>query len=99
MENERVNELVSRQWLYMLNSATIQSKLQSGPKLAAMVSSGGNAKEIAEKLYLTILSRFPTETDVEAAEEYAKTGVTKGRDVWIDLAWALVNSPEFLLRH
>jgi hypothetical protein len=32
-------------------------------------------------------------------EEYAKTGATKGRDMWIDLAWALVNSPEFLLRH
>ena len=55
--------------------------------------------EIAERLYLTILSRFPTDADVKAVEEYAKTGVTQGRDVWIDLAWALINSPEFLLRH
>jgi len=99
MENERVNELASPQWLHMLNSATIQNKLQSGPKLAAMLSSGGKPNEIAERLYLTILSRFPTDADVKAAEEYAKTGVTKGRDVWIDLAWALINSPEFLLRH
>ena len=99
MENERVNELASPQWLYMLNSGQIQNKLQSGPKLAAMLSSGGKPKEIAERLYLTILSRFPTDADVKAAEEYAKTGVTKGRDVWIDLAWALINSPEFLLRH
>ena len=99
MEVERVNELASTQWLHMLNSATIQSKLDSGPKLAAMVSSGGSAKEITEKLYLTILSRFPTEADVKAAEEYSRTGATRGRDVWIDLAWALINSPEFLLRH
>jgi hypothetical protein len=99
MEGERVNELASTQWLHMLNSATIQSKLQNGPKLAALVSSGGTPKEIAEKLYLTILSRLPTEADVQAAEEYAKAGVAKGRDVWIDLAWALINSPEFLLRH
>jgi len=99
MEGERVNELASTQWLHMLNSATIQSKLQSGPKLAAMLSSGGKTNEIAERLYLTILSRFPTDADVKAVEEYAKTGVTKGRDVWIDLAWALINSPEFLLRH
>ena len=99
MESERVNELASRQWLHMLNSGEIQKKLQSGPKLVAIVSSGGNAQEMAEKLYLTVLSRFPTEADVKAAEEYAKSGVTKGRDVWIDLAWALVNSPEFLLRH
>jgi hypothetical protein len=99
MESERVNELASPQWLYMLNSAEIQNKLQSGPKLAAIISAGGSPKEIAERLYLTILSRFPTDADVQAAEEYAKTGAAKGRDVWIDLAWALINSPEFLLRH
>jgi hypothetical protein len=99
MEAERVNELASTQWLHMLNSAAIQGKLQSGPKLAAMVSAGGSPKEIAERLYLTILSRFPTDADLKAVEEYAKTGVTKGPDVWIDLAWALINSPEFLLRH
>ena len=99
MEGERVNELASTQWLHMLNSATIQGKLQSGPKLAAMLSSGGKTSEIAERLYLTVLSRFPTDADVKAVEEYAKSGVTGGRDMWIDLAWALINSPEFLLRH
>ena len=99
METERVNELASPQWLYMLNSATVQNKLRSGPKLAAMLSSGGKPHEIAEKLYLTILSRLPTDADLKTVEEYAKTGVTRGRDMWIDLAWALINSPEFLLRH
>lgn len=99
LEGERVNELASPQWLHMLNSATIQNKLQSGPKLAAMLSSGGKTREIVERLYLTILSRFPTDADVKAVEEYAKVGATKGRDTWLDLAWALVNSPEFLLRH
>jgi hypothetical protein len=99
METERVNELASTQWLHMLNSVTIQSKLQSGPKLAAVLSQGGKPNEIAERLYLTILSRFPTDADVKAAEEYAKSGATKGNDIWIDLAWALINSPEFLLRH
>jgi hypothetical protein len=96
---ERVNELASTQWLHMLNSATIQSKLRNGPKLAAIIKAGGKPNELVERLYLTILSRFPTDADVKAAEEHAKTGVTKGRDVWVDLAWALVNSPEFLLRH
>jgi hypothetical protein len=99
METERVNELASPQWLHMLNSATLQSKLQSGPKLRALISAGGQPNEIAERLYLTILSRLPTEADVKAAEEHAKTGVARGNDVWVDLAWALVNSPEFLLRH
>jgi len=83
----------------MLNSAAIQGKLQNGPTLGAICASGGKPAEIAERLYLTILSRFPTEADVKSAEEYAAVGVTKGKDVWIDLAWALINSPEFLLRH
>jgi hypothetical protein len=99
METERVNELASPQWLHMLNSATLNNNLQSGPKLVAMISAGGTPKEIAERLYLTILSRFPTDADVQTAEEHAKKGVTDARGAWIDLAWALVNSPEFLLRH
>ena len=99
MENERINELASSQWLYMLNSGAIQEKLQNGPKLKALIAAGGKPEEIAERLYLAILSRFPTEADVKAATEHAKTGVSKGNDAWIDLAWALVNSPEFLMRH
>ncbi len=99
MESERVNELASSQWLFMLNSAQIQNKLQSGPKLAALVAAGGTPQEIAERLYLTILSRLPTEADITATEEYAQTGVTQGPNVWLDLAWALINSPEFLMRH
>jgi hypothetical protein len=100
METERVSELASTQWLHMLNSATIQDKLQRSPKLIAIVTAaGGKPNEIAEELYLTILSRFPTDADIKAAEEFAKTKVTGGRNVWLDLAWALINSPEFLLRH
>jgi hypothetical protein len=99
IESERVNELASSQWLHVLNSATLQNKLQSGPKIVGLIAAGGNANEIAENLYLTILSRFPTDADVAAVEAYTKIGVAKGRDVWIDLAWALINSPEFLLRH
>jgi hypothetical protein len=99
MESERVNELASPQWLYLLNSAQMQNKLQSGPKLAALIAAGGTPREIAERLYLTILSRMPTEADIQAAEAYAQIGATSGANVWLDLAWALVNSPEFLLRH
>jgi hypothetical protein len=83
----------------LLNSGAVQGKLQSGPRLAAVFGQGGSPKEIAERLYLAILSRFPTEADLKAAEEYARSGATKGTTVWVDLAWALVNSPEFLLRH
>jgi len=99
MESERVSELASTQCLHMLNSAAIQRKLQDGPKLAAILSQGGKPNEIAERLYLTILSRLPTDADLETVGEYAKSGATKGNGVWVDVAWSLINSPEFLLRH
>jgi len=99
LEAERVSELASTQWLHILNSVSIQSKLQSGTKLGAMIAAGGKPNEIAERLYLAILSRFPTEADIKAAEEYAQAGASKGREVWIDLAWAMINSPEFLMKH
>jgi hypothetical protein len=99
MEGERVNELASPQWLHMLNSADLQSKLQNGPKIRALLSAGGKESEIVERLYLTLLSRFPTDADMKAAELHAKSGAARGREMWIDLTWALINSPEFLLRH
>jgi hypothetical protein len=99
MEAERINELASPQWLHMLNSATLQNKLQNGPKLRALLFSRTKPEEIAERLYLTILSRLPTEADLKDVKEYSKSQSTRGRDAWIDLAWALINSPEFLLRH
>lgn len=99
-ESERVNELASPQWLHMLNSGQIQNKLQTGPKLAALLAvAGNNPKETLNTLYLTILSRYPTERDVQIAEQYLKSGPARGRDAWIDITWALINNPEFLLRH
>jgi len=99
MENERVNELAPTQWLHTLNSAAIQRKLHNSRKLAELIGRGDEPKEITERLYLTILSRFPTDADVKAATEHVKTVSSRGRDDWVDLAWALINSPEFLLRH
>ena len=94
---ERVNELASRQWLHMLNSATLQSKLQNGPKLKAMLSSGGKPNEIAEDLYLTILSRLPTEEELEISQ--VDSGKAQRPETLFDLTWALINSAEFLYRH
>jgi hypothetical protein len=168
MENERDNKPVPAQWLHMLNSSHIQSKLVQGPKLKAIFDSGRKPEEIMEELYLTILSRYPTADEVKAAEEYnrpvaaekpspagkpiavtkpgaaakaspatkpgaaaksgppgkssaaskgaqagsagkfaksakppqpAKRAVVRRRDDWVDIAWALINSTEFLYRH
>ena len=110
MENERNNKPVSAQWLHLLNSSHIQTKLEQGPKLKAILDSGHKPEEIIEELYLTILSRFPTAEEVKSLQEYgppppaSKPGKPpakpqKRRQDWIDVTWALINSNEFLFRH
>jgi len=111
MENERDNKPVPAQSLHMLNSSHIQLKLEQGPKLRAIFDSGRKPREIVEELYLTVLSRQPTDDDIKNAAEYSaagavsksrkqgRSGAMKRREDWLDITWALINSNEFLYRH
>jgi hypothetical protein len=98
MANERDNKPVPPQWLHILNSSHIQAKLASGPKLKAILESARPQKEIAEELYLTILSRKPTPEELETVAQYIAAAKTK-REAAVDIAWALINTTEFLYRH
>ena len=100
MENERSNKHLPSQWLHTLNSSHIQAKIEQGPRIKAILETKKPLPEIAEKLYLTILSRFPTEDEIKTFEAYGnKPGQWKSRTEWIDIVWALMNSTEFLYRH
>ncbi len=98
MEDERNNKPVPSQWLHMLNSSHVQQKLEGGPKLRALFASRRKPGEIVEELYLTILSRRPTQEELKTVAEHVQS--TRSRaEASIDVAWALINSPEFLYRH
>lgn len=99
MENERVNRPLPPQSMHLLNSSHIQRKLEEGPVLKQLLAPNRKQQEIVEELYLTILSRFPTSTEVARMDQYTQTGLAKGREAGIDLAWALINSDEFMFRH
>jgi hypothetical protein len=51
------------------------------------------------ELYLMILSRFPTESELKVVAEYSRSKAVEEREGLEDLAWALINSAEFLHRH
>ena len=81
-----------------MNSSHIQRKLEQGPRLRALIQGRSKPREMVEELYLTILSRFPTDEELKImGVSGSSTG--KSRRSGVDIAWALINSPEFLYRH
>jgi len=99
LESERNNRPSAAQRLHLLNSSHIQRKIAEGPNLQALIQGAKNPRALATALYLAILSRFPTEEEMKTVEAYSQSGAAKGREAAIDLAWALINSAEFLYRH
>jgi hypothetical protein len=97
LESERNNNFNAAQRLHLLNSSHIQQKIEHGPGLAGLLDSGKAPQELAEELYLRILSRYPTPEEVAGIAGHARTA--QGRRLAVDIAWALINSAEFLCRH
>lgn len=91
---ERNTALSAEQSLHLLNSTHIQRKLEQGPALAAIL----RRKQPIEELYLTILSRPPTNDERTRITEYFRASKQQKRGA-LDVTWALINSAEFLYRH
>ncbi|MGD0896829.1 MAG: DUF1553 domain-containing protein [Thermoguttaceae bacterium] len=124
LESERDNRISDNQRLHLLNSNHIRNKVQKTYDLrvlprvkppaekgkASAAETGVLPQEIVAELYLTILSRYPTDDELKivetsspstSAKEKAPTPTAAERQqaVLIDLIWALFNSREFLYRH
>jgi hypothetical protein len=99
LESERSNGPTADQRLHLLNSSHIQSKIEKSVKLRSLAESGLDRRETVSRLYLLVLSRLPTADELAAARAYGQSGKVNAADGVLDLAWALVNSPEFLYRH
>jgi hypothetical protein len=99
LEAERNNRATAMQQLHLLNSSHIQRKIEQGSKLQTLLRSRGGPREVIDSLYLTILSRFPTDAERQVIGAYAQGDTVDGRGAALDVAWALINSAEFLHRH
>ena len=98
-EAERNNRVTDAQRLYMLNSSQVQRKIQQGPKLVALMRGAKNPRDLVQEMYLTILSRYPSDDEWRAVVAHSQSGAARGQAAAVDLAWALINSAEFLYRH
>ena len=99
LEAERSNVPSAAQKLHLLNSSHILNKVLQSQRLRQIFSQGRTPAESVKFLYLEILSRPPTLEELRTIREYADTGEARGTEAAIDVAWALINSTEFLYRH
>ena len=98
LESERNNRVTAAQKLWLLNSSQMQRRIESSRMIQYQTSPDRAPGDIVSGMYLGILSRFPTATETTTAETYFQSGGGK-RQATVDLAWALMNSTEFLYRH
>jgi len=98
LESERNNRPTPAQRLHFLNSTQVQRKIEQSRMIQFQTQGGKTRQQAASGIYLGILSRFPTEQELKTIETFA-AGKTLKREDAVDLAWALLNSAEFLYRH
>jgi len=100
LESERNNDPTDSQRLYLLNSNEIQKKIEQSPRLRRIVNDKKkNTREMIRAIYATLLSRYPTQAELGVAEKYFQTPDLNRKNAVEDLAWALINTKEFLYRH
>jgi len=98
LESERIPRTTGFQRLHLLNSTHIQRKLDQSEKLRSLQTGRNRPRDVLDALYLTILSRYPTEEEVRAIADY-RLGNAADRRGGLDIAWALLNTAEFQHRH
>lgn len=100
LEVERNNKPTDSQRLHLLNSRSVQQRIERSGWLRRVVSRArGNRLTVVRRIYVALLARQPTAEEMAKAIAYLKVDGRKLREGAIDLAWALINSKEFLYRH
>jgi hypothetical protein len=98
---ERSNEPSLVQALHVANGETILGKLASKEgNVAALVASGAANYRIIEELYLSALSRYPTDGEMtQLLAVLNDTPPDERRLAVEDVFWAVLSSREFMFNH
>ena len=84
------------QALHMINSSYVNKKLKSSDgSLSQLIQAKLKNQELINELYLSTLSRFPTDTELQTAEAYIAES-PKRRAGCEDILWALISSRSFI---
>jgi hypothetical protein len=99
-ECERNAEPGVGQVLHLLNSPGLHAKLTHEAGTVARLARGlPDDAALADELYLTFFSRFPTDEERGVALGHLGRDPARRRQAAEDLAWSLMNTLEFLFNH
>lgn len=98
-ECERTPDANLAQALHTLNGDTLANKIgDKNGRIAKLLAAKKPHEEIVKELYLTALSRFPTDQEIVATQQLLSESPTP-EECYQDLQWALINSKQFLFIH
>ncbi len=96
---ERSDEVSVAQALYLINDQDVHAKLDDrAGVLPRLLKSIADDRQLIEELYLTALSRFPTESESEIQLEHVKSAASRDEGMK-DVLWSLLNVREFVFNH
>jgi hypothetical protein len=102
-ECERSESTTLAQAFQLINGAAVRRTLEADDnRIGRLLRRGTPAPEILDELTLAILSRLPNASERTAFLAHLARAGNQDQDLrkaWEDVAWALINSKEFLLRH
>jgi hypothetical protein len=98
---ERTAEPSVTQVLHIANGDTINKKIESpNCRISKLLQANASDEKIVEELYLSALSRFPSQAEKEKILKVLDgTAESERRAAIEDLYWAVLSSKEFIFNH
>jgi len=87
------------QALSLINGSNVTHCIERGKNLPAWTATSSNPQEVIRNLYLTSLSRVPSDLETAAFAETLRTHASGPGVALQDIFWAVLNSNEFLFNH
>ena len=98
-ECERSSDSNLGQALQLINGPVVHNKIRAATgNLQRWISEGKDDREIVTNLYLAAVSRIPDGAELETSIHHIQSNENRVNGLE-DIAWALLNSKEFLFQH
>ncbi|MBM3996451.1 MAG: DUF1553 domain-containing protein [Planctomycetes bacterium] len=97
-ECERSSDSNLAQYLLFYNSNELMKKI-GGPRAQKFAADKRSHDDRVRELYLTALSRLPTEKELLDLRAYLSARPQGAQSAYEDVLWALLNTKEFLFNH